>query len=368
MTNSWELLATTIANVGELDGSLMEMAGNRQLQLTKPVNALGMLERLSIRLAGITGQLRPSLMPRSAIICAGDNGIAREGVSAFAPTVTAQMVRNLLLGGAAVNVLARQFDVNVAVLDVGVAADLADHTRLRKHKIRYGTQNFAYEPAMTRQEAVAAIEAGIQTAMAEVAAGARLLVAGDIGIGGTTVGAAIAALMTELPISQVTGMGTGIGLLGWRRKCEVIDRALALHLPDPNDPIDVLSKVGSFEICAVVGVIIAAAASRVPVLIDGIGSTTGAAIAAKLCVGAKSFMIAAHRGVEPGQRALLEHLDLTPVLELDLALGEGVGSILAIPMLEAAVATLNEMATFDDAQIERPRPLESSAVWEPTFA
>ncbi|MEZ4677733.1 MAG: nicotinate-nucleotide--dimethylbenzimidazole phosphoribosyltransferase [Caldilineaceae bacterium] len=368
MISSWELLATTIAKIDELDGMLMEMAGNRQLSLTKPINALGQLERLSIRLAGITRQLRPSLTPRTVIICAGDHGVAQEGVSAFPPSVTAQMIRNILAGGAAVNVLARQFNVNVKVLDVGVAEDLPDHANLRKQKIQYGTENFAHRPAMSRQDAVSAIEAGIQMVQAEVAAGTRLLIVGDMGIGNTTAGSAIAALLTELPVTQVTGMGTGIGLLGWRRKCEVIERALALHLPDINDPIDVLSKVGGFEIAAAAGVIIGGAAARIPVVLDGMVSTAGAAIAAQLCFGAKSFILAGHRTVEPGHTALLEYLDLAPILDLDLALGEGAGAILSIPMLESAVATLNDMATFDDAEIERPRTANATATWEATFA
>lgn len=368
MNSSWELLATTIASVGELDGPLMEMAGNRQLLLTKPVNALGRLERLSIRLAGITRQLRAPLAPRSVIICAGDHGVVQENVSAFRSDVTAQMIRNCLAGGAAVSVLAKKFDVKLAILDVGVAEELDDHPLIYQSKIQPGTKNFAYECAMSRQDAVLAIEAGIRTAYSEINAGARLLIAGDMGIGNTTASAAIAAAITELPVSQVTGMGSGIGLLGWRRKCEIIEQALALHLPDANDPVDILSKIGGFEIAALAGVIIAGAASRVPVVLDGIAAAAAAAIAVQLCVGTKSFVIAGHCTVEPGHAALLEHLDIAPVLDLDLALGEGTGAILALPILEAAVATLNEMATFDDAQISRPRSLESSAIWEPVIA
>lgn len=355
MTSTWELLATTIAKIAELDGQLMEMAGNRQLQLAKPVNALGRLERLSIRLAGITHQLRPTLSPRTVIICAGDHGITAEGVSAYRSEVTAQMVRNFLTGGGAINVLARQCGINVVVVDVGVAGDLPEHPRLRDYKLAQGTNNFAQQPAMSRQQAVASIEAGIRVASEEIAHGARLLLTGDMGIGNTTPSAAIAAVVTDLPVSQVTGMGTGVGILGWRRKCEVIERALALHLPDANDPIDLLSKVGGFEIGAIAGIIIAAAAARVPVVLDGLITAAGAAIAAMLCPATKSFMIAGHRSVEPGHGALLDHLDLLPVLELDLALGEGTGAALALSVLEAAVATLNEMATFDEAQITRTR-------------
>lgn len=366
--NRWELLATTIAKVDDLDGPFMEIAGNRQLALAKPVNALGRLEHLGIRLAGITRQLTPALSPRTAIICAGDHGITAEQVSAFPSSVTAQMVCNFLAGGAAANVLARQNDVNVVVVDVGIAEDLPTHPKLRKHKIQYGTENLALRPAMSRHDAITAIEVGIQVAMSEAAAGSRLFVVGDMGIGNTTVGAAIAAMLTELPVTQVTGMGTGIGLLGWRRKCEVIERALELHLPDPNDPIDVLSKIGGFEVGAIAGIIIASAAERIPVIVDGLVATAGAAIASKLCAGAKSFMMAGHRSVEPGHGALLDYLDLTPILDLDLAMGEGCGAILAIPVLEAAVATLNEMATFEDTQIEYPHPIEMSSNGELAFA
>jgi len=355
VNNHWELLATTIASVSELDGPIMEMVASQQQQLTKPPNSLGRLEKLSARLAGITGQIAPSLNPRTVIICAGDHGVTIEGTSAYPSEVTTQMIYNFLAGGAAINVLARQFGVNLLVLDVGVAGDLPTHPRLRSMKVRRGTGNIAQVPAMTRREAVAAIEAGIRVAQEEMEGGANLLLTGDMGIGNTTPSAAIAALITGLPVSQVTGMGTGVGLNGWRRKCEVIEGALALHLPDPQDPIDVLSKVGGLEIGAIAGVIIAGAAARRPVVIDGLISTAGAAIAVALCPAVKSFIIAGHRGVEPGHTALLDYLDLTPVLELDLALGEGTGAVLALPILQAAVATLNEMATFEDAQISRAR-------------
>lgn len=358
VNNHWELLATTIANVSELDGPIMEMVASQQQQLTKPANSLGHLEKLSARLAGITRQLAPPLRPRTVIICAGDHGVTIEGVSAYPSEVTPQMIYNFLAGGAAINVLARQFGVNVVVLDVGVIGELPTHPRLRSLKVRPGTANLAQGPAMSRSEAVAAIEAGIRVAQEEIAAGTQLLLTGDMGIGNTTPSAAITALFTGLPVSQVTGMGTGVGLNGWRRKCEVIEGALALHLPDPHDPIDVLSKVGGLEIGAIAGVIIAGAAARIPVVIDGLISTAGAAIAVALCPGVKSFMIAGHRGVEPGHTALLDYLDLSPVLDLDLALGEGTGAVLALPIIEAAVATLNEMATFEDAQIARARSNE----------
>ena len=329
----------------------MEAAQLRHRQLTKPEGALGRLETLSVQLAGITRELCPPLTPRTVIICAGDHGVTAEGVSAYPPEVTEQMVRNFLQGGAAINVLARQLKTRVVVVDVGVLGELPEHPDLYRMKVRQGTQNFAKAFAMSRSEAIAAVQAGIRAANFELERGARLLLTGDMGIGNTTPSAAIAAALTGMPVAQVTGKGTGVGLSGWKRKVEVIERALALHLPDPYDPMDVLSKIGGLEIGAIAGVVLAAAAARVPVIIDGLIATAGAALAIGLCPMAKGFMIAGHRSTEPGHSALLAWLELTPVLELDLRLGEGTGAILALPILEAAVATLNEMATFSSAQV-----------------
>ncbi len=348
---SQHLLAATINQVSELNGVAMEAARERQQQLTKPLGALGILEELSAQLAGMTGQLRPVLSPRTVIICAGDHGVTAEGVSAYPSEVTAQMVLNILAGGAAINVLARQFNTKVVVLDVGVAASLPTHSQLYSMKIRPGTNNMVHELAMSRREAVLAVEAGITLANAEIAAGARVLLTGDMGIGNTTPTSAITAVLTGMPVSQVVGMGTGIGLPGWRRKCDAIERALALHLPDPNDPIDILSKVGGLEIGAIAGIVLAGAAARVPVIIDGAIATAGAALAAKFCPASKAFMLIGHRSTEPGHTVLLNYLELSPILDLHLHLGEGSGAVLALPMLDAAVATLNDMATFSEANV-----------------
>lgn len=346
-----DLLYATVAAVGVLDGAAMEAARRRQRELTKPEGALGRLETLSIQLAGITGTLRPPLKPRVVIVCAGDHGVTLEGVSAFPSAVTPQMVLNFLHGGAAINVLARQMDATVTVLDVGVAADLPDHPALRKARVRAGTGNLRRELAMERDEARSAVEAGIAAGQAAIAAGARVLVTGDMGIGNTTPSAAIAAVVTRRPPADVTGTGTGLAPDGWRHKVAVIEDALALHCPDPGDPLDVLAKVGGLEIGAIAGVILAGAAARVPVVIDGVISAAGAAIAVLLCPACKPFLVAGHRSVEPGHGALLAHLDLCPLVDLDLRLGEGTGAVLALPFLDAAVATLNEMATFGDAQV-----------------
>jgi nicotinate-nucleotide--dimethylbenzimidazole phosphoribosyltransferase len=350
-------LEQTIQAIGHLDEAAMAAARQRQEQLTKPAGALGRLEVLSVQLAGITGTSRPCLHPRSIIVCAGDHGVTVEGVSAFPSEVTSQMVLNFLSGGAAINVLARQIQAHVVVVDVGVATDLPEHSGLRRLKVRWGTANLAEEAAMTVEEARAAIEAGITAAQLEIEAGARLLITGDMGIGNTTPSAAIAAVLSGRPVGEVTGLGTGLELPGWRHKCQVIERALALHHPDPRHPTEVLARVGGLEIGAIAGIVLAGAAARIPVVIDGVISTAGAAIAAGLAPACRQFMIAGHCSVEPGHRALLDHLGLAPVLDLDLRLGEGTGAALAVPVIEAAVATLNEMATFAEAAVSGRRLL-----------
>ena len=348
------LLMSTMAQIGGLDVTAAEAARHRQQTLTKPAGALGRLEALSIQLAGITGQLQPPLRPCCVLVCAGDHGVVAEGVSAYPSAVTTQMVANILAGGAAINVLARQMGAEVIVVDVGVAGEVPSAPNLLKLKVRAGTANFAQEPAMSRPEAQAAVDAGITAAQRAIAAGARVLATGDMGIGNTTASAAVAALLTGRPAAETTGFGTGIGHSSWQKKVAVIERALAMHRPDPSDPLDVLSKIGGLEIGAIAGVVLAAAAARIPVLIDGLISTAGAALAVRLAPAVSPFLIAAHQSVEPGHRALLEYLELQPLVNLDLRLGEGSGAILALPILDAAVATLNEMATFGEANVSGP--------------
>lgn len=346
------LLSETLEQISELNGAIMESVRVRQRKLAKPEDSLGRLETLSAHLSGITGTIRPALSPRTVIMCAADHGVTEEGVSVFPKEVTHQMVRNFLAGGGAINVVARQFGLKMVIIDVGVDAELPMHMQLRNMKVRSGTSNFLHTPAMSRNEAIAAVEAGIQVARSEIEAGARLLVAGEIGIGSTTPSAAIASVLTGMSAQEVTGPGTGLGLMGWRRKCQVIEEAIDLHRPNPDDALDVLSKVGGLEIGAIAGVVLAAAAAQVPVIIDSIVSTAGAAIACVLSPQSKHVMIAGHTcTTEPGQRALLSFLELSPILDLGIRLGEGVGSILAIPILEASIATLNEMATFKEAGV-----------------
>ncbi len=345
------MLEQTVQAISPLDEEAMTAAQTRQAQLTKPAGSLGRLEELSIQIAGITGQINPSLARRAVIVTAGDHGITAEGVSAFPSEVTPQMVLNFLNGGAAINVLAGQAGARVVVLDAGVASDLPTHVDLITAKVAYGTANFAQGPAMTRDQAVQAIEAGIAALNREHERGLEMVGTGDMGIGNTTPSSAICAVLTSAGIDQVTGRGTGIDETTRRHKVKVIEQGLAVNQPDRSDPIDVLAKVGGFEIGAIAGVILGAAAHRIPVLVDGFISTAGALIAAGLAPLSKDYMIAAHRSVEPGHRIMQDHLGLTPIFHLDLRLGEGTGAALAMPVVASAVASLNQMATFAEASV-----------------
>jgi nicotinate-nucleotide--dimethylbenzimidazole phosphoribosyltransferase len=334
-----------------LDLNAQAAAKARQDTLTKPQGSLGRLETLSVQLAAITGQARPSVARKAVIVMAGDHGVVADGVSAYPAEVTPQMVLNFVHGGAAINVLARQAGARVVAVDVGVAADLPAMPGLEQRKVARGTQNMAKGPAMTRAQAEAAIAVGIEVVQAEIAKGLDLVATGDMGIGNTTPSSAIVAVMTGRPVAQVTGRGTGVDDAGLARKVATIERALAVNKPDPKDAWDVLCKVGGFEIAGLAGVILGAAAKRVPVVIDGFISGAAALIAASLRPEAKAYMIAAHQSVEIGHRAALELLGLRPVFDLDLRLGEGTGAALAFHVIEASARILNEMATFADAGV-----------------
>lgn len=341
-----------------LDRQAMEAARARQDQLTKPPGSLGRLEELAVTLAGITGQERPRFAQKAVIVLAADHGVAAAGVSAYPQEVTAQMVQNFLAGGAAINVLARQAGARVVVADLGVAADLPAHPHLLARKVRHGTRNLAEIPAMTVDETLAAITTGMEIVESEIATGLDLVATGEMGIGNTTASSAIVAAITERPVAEVTGRGTGIDDLTWARKVTIIEQALARHRPDPSDPIDVLAKVGGYEIAGLVGVILGAAAHRRPVVIDGFISTTAALLATELCPTVRDYLVAAHHSVEVGHRVVLERLDLRPLLDLSLRLGEGTGAVLAMSLIDAATAILDEMATFAEAGVS-DRPTET---------
>lgn len=344
-------LQSTINRIGPLDGEAMRQAQARQDSLTKPQGSLGFLEELSVKVAGIQGVAQPEIRDKVIVTMAGDHGVTAEGVSLFPQEVTAQMVYNFLRGGAGINVLARHVGARVVVVDVGVATDLEPHPELIVRKVAYGTKNMAQGLAMSREEAIQAIEAGIETVESEFSRGMDVVGTGDMGIGNTTPSSAIVAALTGAPVADVTGRGTGIDDEQLAHKVETIERALAINRPDSADPLDVLAKVGGLEIGGIAGVVLGAAAHRLPVVLDGFISGAGALIAARLAPQVKDYLIAAHLSVELGHRLVLERLGLTPLFNLNLRLGEGTGAALGISLVEAAVKILNEMATFADAGV-----------------
>lgn len=347
-------LTGIVPSVCPLDSVAMDAARTRQRELTKPPGSLGRLEDLAIQLAGISRNACPSFPRKAILLLAADHGVAAEGVSAYPQAVTAQMVLNFLRGGAAINVLARQAGARVMIADLGVASDLPEHPDLTNLKIDYGTANLAHGPAMRRDQATAAIRAGIRLVERAIDDGLDLVATGDMGIANTTAASAIIAVMTGLPVERVTGRGTGLDDLGWAHKVTVIERALAATAPDRHDPLDVLAKVGGYEIAGLVGVILQGAAGQIPVLLDGLASGAAALLAVALQPTAAEYLIAAHRSVEVGHSVVLEHLGLHPLLDLDLRLGEGTGAALAMPLIDGAVALLAEMATFADAGVSEP--------------
>ncbi len=304
-----------------------------------------------MRVAGIMGTPRPRIAHKVIVTMAGDHGVVVEGVSAYPQEVTAQMVYNFLRGGAAINVLARHIGARVVVVDMGVVVDLDPHPHLVVKKVGYGTHNIAQGPAMSREEAIRSILNGAAVVEAEIAKGLDILGTGDMGIGNTTPSAAIAAAITGYAPGEVVGRGTGVDDAGFFRKMSVVQRALQVNRPDPLDGLDVLHKVGGFEIGGLVGAILAAAAHRRPVVVDGFISTAAALIAVTLAPQVRPYLIAAHRSQERGHQLMLEWLGLEPLLDLDLRLGEGTGAALAVNIVEAACKVLDEMATFAEAGV-----------------
>jgi nicotinate-nucleotide--dimethylbenzimidazole phosphoribosyltransferase len=344
-------LDSLISTIPPLDELAMQAARARQDTLTKPRGSLGRLEDLSIQLAGMKAEPFPSVERKAVIVMAADHGVVIEGVSAYPAEVTPQMVLNFLRGGAAINALARQAGARVTVVDIGVAADFEPMPGLLQRKIRCGTRNQAHGPAMTREEAEQALQVGVDVLNDEVERGLDIVATGDMGIGNTTPSSAIVAAITGLPVAQVVGRGTGIDDKGLERKIKVIEQALAVNQPDAKDAMDVLHKVGGLEIAGLAGVMVAAASHRIPVLVDGFISTAAAMIAVGLAPQVRDYLIGAHQSVEIGHQAMLKHLNLMPLLDLNLRLGEGTGAALAFHLIEASTRILCEMATFDEAGV-----------------
>jgi nicotinate-nucleotide--dimethylbenzimidazole phosphoribosyltransferase len=330
-----------------------EPAARRHLdQLTKPPGSLGRLEELAARLAGLRGG-PPRVERPHVFVFAADHGVVAEGVSAYPQVVTMQMLENFLRGGAAINILARQAGAAVTVADFGVVGPAPAGAGLVSCRLGSGTANMTGGPAMSREHATRGIEAGAGLAQTAIAGGADLLVTGEMGIGNTTAASAITAAVTGAEPESVTGRGTGLDEHGWRRKVTVVRRALAINAPDPHDGLDVLAKVGGFEIAGLVGVVLAGAAHRVPVALDGFIAGAAALVAVTLAPAARHACFAAHRSAEPGHGRALSHLGLEPYLDLGLRLGEGTGAALFIHLARAAARVYVEMATFKSAGVSQ---------------
>ena len=348
-----ELLKRTVASIEKQDESFRVQARARLEQLTMPHWALGRLMDLAEDLAGMTGSMTPAVERRIVVTMAGDHGIADEGVSAFEQEVTMQMVHNFVNGGAGINALAKLNNANVVVVDMGVAGDLselADAGKIISKKIGSGTANMVKGPAMTEAEAIGAIEAGIEIA-SELADSVDIFGTGDMGIANTSPSTAILAAVTGMSVADITGRGTGIEDEQLSHKIAMIEKALEVNSPDASDGIDLLSKVGGFEIGGIAGLILGAAAQKKPVIIDGFISTAGGLIAQLIAPDCTDYIIAGHCSVEPGHKAMLERLGKSALLDLDLRLGEGTGSALAMNLVDAAVRVLTEISTFEEAHV-----------------
>jgi nicotinate-nucleotide--dimethylbenzimidazole phosphoribosyltransferase len=347
-----DLLEETLRGIRPLDAKALGEAWERQKRMTKPAGALGMLEIISAQLSGLSRQCPPPIPePAAVAIFAGDHGVHAQGVTAWPQEVTAQMVANFLGGGAVCNAFANQVGAEVCVVDVGVASELPNTPGLLPRKVRYGTSDFTVGPAMSREEALRAIEVGIETARDLVAAGNRALLTGEMGVANTTVSAALISVYTGVDPAEITGRGTGINDEMHARKVDVVRRALELHRPDPADPIEVLAAIGGLEHAAMVGLLLGAASLRTPVILDGVSAGAAALVARAIAPEVLAACIAGHRSAEPGHRAALTKLGLRPLVDLDLRLGEGTGALLALPLVQSAARAMHEVATFDSAGV-----------------
>lgn len=341
----------TANNIRDIDPLIIRNTQKRLDNLTKPLGSLGKLEDLAKQICGITAKVNPVLNNKVIFTLAADHGVTEEAISAYPKEVTAQMVCNFLSGGAAINVLANHVGARVVIVDIGVAADLAPHPRLISRKIKHGTKNMSKGPAMTRDEAINSICAGIEIFESEFEHGIDIIGTGEMGIGNTTASSAITAVITRKAPEETTGLGAGLDGYGLKNKIAVIKNSIYINKPDPVDAIDVLSKVGGFEIGGLAGIMLSAASRQIPIVIDGFIAGAAALIAFHIEPKARDYMIAAHESVESGHKIILEHLGLKPFLNLNLRLGEGTGAALGIGLAEASVKILAQMATFQSANV-----------------
>lgn len=345
------MLDNLIASVVSPDIEAMNRCRARLDILTKPVGSLGGLEELAVRLAGITGREKPHKLKKSIILMAADHGVAVEGVSAYPQEVTLQMVNNFCRGGAAINVFARHAGAELVLVDVGVNAEVSALAGVLREKVSPGTANITVGPAMTTEQAIGAINAGIRAVRSEIDKGVEVVGLGDMGIGNTTVSTAIISCFSKLSVDALTGVGTGISPAARKKKVNTIERALAINKPDPSDPLGVLTKVGGLDIGGLVGVILGAAAGRAAVVIDGLIAAAAALIAVRMAPAAADYLIGSHLSAEPGHKVALDLIGVPAYLKLDMRLGEGTGAALGMSLIDAALQALNEMKTFSEAQV-----------------
>ena len=350
MTQSWWLNPCK-----PIDAQTLEQAQARQQQLTKPAGSLGRLESVAVQLAGLQGQVKPSLEHLWIAIFAGDHGVVAEGVSAFPQEVTGQMLHNFVTGGAAISVLARQLGASLEVVDLGTVTPTLNLPGVRHLNIGPGTANFVKGPAMTAAQGELALQAGRDSVQRAIAAGAQMFIGGEMGIGNTTAASALACALLDCPVVHLTGPGTGLDAAGVSHKAQVIERALALHGAQHGDALQTLFNLGGFEIAALVGAYLACAQEGVAVLVDGFICSVAAVVAVRLNPECRAWLLFGHRGAEPGHRHVLETLNAEPLLDLGLRLGEGSGAALAVPLLRLACDLHGQMATFAEAAVaDRP--------------
>lgn len=350
-------LSEIISGIEGVDKEFIDRARGCSAQLVMPQRALGELHVIGERLCGIGRILTPSVNKKAFLVMAGDHGIAASDVSAYPQVVTGEMVKTFLRGGAGINVLSRQIGAQVIVIDAGIIPDIPPQTseggRLIVRKVARGTNDFSKGPAMTKEQAEVSILNGYEAAKELFEEGVELLGTGDMGIGNTSPSSAIGAVITGTPVERMTGHGAGLDEDGLKRKCQAIKKGIEINDPNPNDPLDVLSKVGGFEIGAIAGAILAAAFFKKPVVIDGFISGAGALVAHGLCPPVTDYIFAGHLSVEQGHKVMLDHLSLSPILDLGMRLGEGTGAALAMHIIEAGARIINEVLTFEEAGVSK---------------
>lgn len=354
-----------INSIEPADQGFISGARERTSRLVMPPRALGELHVIAERICGMQRTLAPSVRKKAVIVMAGDHGVALRNVSAYPQEVTGEMVKTFIRDGAGINVLARCANASVVVVDMGIIPDVSGlcaseaegtprfpgQNALVVRKIAAGTNDFTKGPAMTLKQATDSVIAGYEVAAGMLTQGVELLATGDMGIGNTSPSSAIGAVMTGRPVDKMTGRGTGVDDGAYARKCRAIEQGISLNAPDADDPLDVLSKVGGFEIGGIAGVILAAASFKTPVVVDGLISTAGALIAYGLCPVAADYMFSGHKSEEQGHKLMLEHIGLRPILDLGMRLGEGTGAVLAMHIIEAAVDVFREVFTFEQAGV-----------------